>query len=54
VGSILRTSDAEIPWWRVVGAGGQLRSPHPARQTSLLEKEGVSLENGKVLVVRNR
>lgn len=53
VGSILRTSDAEIPWWRVVGAGGQLRSPHPTRQRQLLEKEGVSLKNGKVLVARN-
>jgi methylated-DNA-protein-cysteine methyltransferase-like protein len=53
VGSILRTSGAEIPWWRVVGAGGQLRSPHPTRQRSLLEKEGVRLRNGKVLVARN-
>jgi methylated-DNA-protein-cysteine methyltransferase related protein len=53
VGSILRTSDADIPWWRVVGAGGQLRSPHPTRQKRLLEKEGVSLRNGKVLIARN-
>ncbi|HLF59806.1 MAG TPA: MGMT family protein [Acidimicrobiia bacterium] len=53
VGSILRTSDAEIPWWRVVGAGGQLRSPHPDRQRRLLEEEGVSLEEGKVHVARN-
>ena len=53
VGSILRTSDAEIPWWRVVGAGGQLRSLHPIRQRRLLEKEGVSLRNGKVLFARN-
>lgn len=53
VGSILRTSHAEIPWWRVVGAGGQLRSPHPARQKRLLEKEGVRLENGKVIDARN-
>jgi methylated-DNA-protein-cysteine methyltransferase-like protein len=53
VGSILRTSDAAIPWWRVVGAGGQLRSPHPTRQKRLLEREGVTLKNGKVLVARN-
>ncbi|MEX1124900.1 MAG: MGMT family protein [Acidimicrobiia bacterium] len=53
VGSILRTSDAEIPWWRVVGAGGQLRSPHPIRQKRLLEREGVHLVNGMVLVARN-
>ncbi|HLF42898.1 MAG TPA: MGMT family protein [Acidimicrobiia bacterium] len=53
VGSILRTSGAEIPWWRVVGAGGQLRSPHPTRQKRLLEREGVSLRNGKVLFARN-
>ena len=53
VGSILRTSDSEIPWWRVVGAGGQLRSPHPTHQQRLLEKEGVKLRNGKVLIARN-
>jgi methylated-DNA-protein-cysteine methyltransferase-like protein len=54
VGSILRTSDADIPWWRVVGSGGQLRSPHPTRQRRLLETEGVALRNGKVLIARNR
>jgi methylated-DNA-protein-cysteine methyltransferase-like protein len=53
VGSILRTSEVEIPWWRVVGAGGHLRSPHPTRQQRLLENEGVSLRNGKVLIARN-
>lgn len=41
VGSLLRTTATEIPWWRVVGAGGHLRSPDPARQARLLTDEGV-------------
>lgn len=46
VGSLLRTAGADIPWWRVVGAGGHLRSPNPARQAKLLADDGV-------LVVKN-
>ncbi len=48
VGSLLRTSDADLPWWRVVGAGGRLRTPHPERQTRLLIDEGVLVVNGRV------
>lgn len=49
VGTVLRTCDAEIPWWRVVGAGGQLRSPDPLRQARLLAAEGVLVRNGRVV-----
>ena len=54
VGTILRTSDLELPWWRVVGAGGQLRTPQPERQAELLVGEGVIVVGGKVIGVRNR
>lgn len=40
VGNLLRTTDAALPWWRVVGAGGRLRSPEPAEQARLLRREG--------------
>ena len=48
VGTLLRTADADLPWWRVVGAGGQIRSPNPKRQIRLLADEGVLLENRRV------
>ena len=44
VGSLLRRTTAEVPWWRVVGAGGYLRSPEPWRQADLLRAEGVTVE----------
>lgn len=48
VGSLLRTSGADIPWWRVVGSGGYLRSPNWARQAQLLTDDGVLVVNGRV------
>jgi methylated-DNA-protein-cysteine methyltransferase-like protein len=54
VGSVLAKCDSELPWWRVVGAGGQLRSPEPRRQTSLLADEGVRVVNGRVHIPRGR
>ena len=35
VGGLLRTSTG-LPWWRVVGAGGHLRSPNTSLQARLL------------------
>lgn len=46
VGTILRQSEG-LPWWRVVGSGGRIRTPDPQRQIRLLTDEGV-------LVVGNR
>jgi methylated-DNA-protein-cysteine methyltransferase-like protein len=40
VGRILAMTDEEIPWWRVVGAGGRLVSPTWAEQKALLIGEG--------------
>lgn len=43
VGSLLRRTTVAIPWWRVVGAGGHLRSPDPRRQAELLRAEDVPM-----------
>lgn len=42
VGGVLRRS-SDVPWWRVVGAGGRLVTPDPSRQARLLRAEGVRL-----------
>jgi methylated-DNA-protein-cysteine methyltransferase-like protein len=47
VGTLLRTSEG-LPWWRVVGAGGRIRTPDPARQIRLLTDEGVLVVDGRV------
>jgi methylated-DNA-protein-cysteine methyltransferase-like protein len=48
VGTLLRRVDADLPWWRVVGAGGYLRSPDPARQARKLADDGVLVVGGRV------
>jgi len=48
VGTVLRNSEG-LPWWRVVGAGGRIRTPDPARQIRLLTDEGVLIVNGRVV-----
>lgn len=50
VGTLLSTTDADLPWWRVVGSGGHLRSPNPARQARLLTDDGVLVVDGKVRI----
>jgi methylated-DNA-protein-cysteine methyltransferase-like protein len=49
VGNLLRTSAENLPWWRVVGAGGRLVSPDPGRQRALLQREGWTFR-GRALV----
>ena len=49
VGTLLRVTTEEVPWWRVVAAGGVLRSPSPSRQAELLAREGVEVRNGRVV-----
>lgn len=48
VGSLLRSSEG-LPWWRVVGSGGRIRTPSPERQIRLLTDEGVLVVNGRVV-----
>jgi methylated-DNA-protein-cysteine methyltransferase-like protein len=43
VGRILRVTDEDVPWWRVVGYGGRLVSPNSAEQATLLQREGYSV-----------
>jgi methylated-DNA-protein-cysteine methyltransferase-like protein len=54
VGTVLRTCDGDVPWWRVVGAGGQIRTPAEEKQADLLLSEGVLVAGGRVVTVRNR
>lgn len=54
VGNLLRTVDADLPWWRVVGAGGRLRSPDIAGQARLLSADGVLVVGGRVIGHANR
>lgn len=48
VGNLLRVSSEDLPWWRVVGSGGRLRSPDPVRQARLLTDDGVLVLAGQV------
>jgi methylated-DNA-protein-cysteine methyltransferase-like protein len=54
VGTVLSNCDDGVPWWRVVGAGGHIRTPPRVRQARLLRDEGVLVVGGKVMTVRNR
>lgn len=38
-----------VPWQRVVNRMGQLTSPDPKRQARALERDGVSIEDGRVV-----
>jgi methylated-DNA-protein-cysteine methyltransferase-like protein len=48
VGTVLRKSEG-LPWWRVVGAGGRIRTPVEAGQIRLLADEGVLVIDGRVV-----
>lgn len=48
VGTLLRNSEG-LPWWRVVGHGGRIRTPDPARQIRLLTDEGVLIVDERVV-----
>jgi methylated-DNA-protein-cysteine methyltransferase-like protein len=47
VGTVLSKTEG-LPWWRVVGSGGRIRTPDPQRQASLLADEGVLIIDNKV------
>jgi len=49
VGRILRETDVDIPWWRVVNASGQLRASDPDLQSQLLREEAVIVRNHRVI-----
>jgi methylated-DNA-protein-cysteine methyltransferase-like protein len=47
VGNILSKSEG-LPWWRVVGAGGYLKTGHNNRQAELLRAEGVAVNGRRI------
>ncbi|NMO01912.1 DNA methyltransferase [Gordonia sp. TBRC 11910] len=50
VGWIMRTDSADLPWHRVIGAGGR-PAPHLLhRQLEELRAEGVPIRDGRVLL----
>ena len=50
VGTLLRTTAAICPWWRVVGWDGRLRAPDALRQSELLAAEGVAIRHGRAIL----
>lgn len=48
VGRILATTEADVPWWRVVAAGGRLVSGEAELQARRLAAEGVEVQGGRV------
>lgn len=50
VGTVLRTTEG-LPWWRVVGSGGRIRTAVEDRQAARLADEGVLVVDGKVAIV---
>lgn len=50
VGTLIAKSEG-LPWWRVVGSGGRLRSPDKARQARMLTDEGVLVIDYRVVAI---
>ena len=48
VGRVLRGSEG-LPWWRVVTSTGRLVPGHEVEQTRLLEREGITAVDGRVV-----
>ena len=48
VGRILGSTDADVPWWRVVNAAGRLVPGHEGEQAALLVEEDVVVRDGRV------
>jgi methylated-DNA-protein-cysteine methyltransferase-like protein len=48
VGRILATTGIDVPWWRVVNAGGHLVSGDSDEQCQLLRAENVTVVAGRV------
>ena len=49
VGNVLARADVDLPWWRVVAAGGRLAPGHEDRQARLLRREGVTVLGRRVV-----
>jgi methylated-DNA-protein-cysteine methyltransferase related protein len=47
VGRVLRTTDAALPWWRVVSASGRLVPGIEREHADRLEAEGVRVDRAR-------
>ena len=47
VGRILATTAEDVPWWRVVNAGGRLVPGHEVEHARRLRAEGVEVIDGR-------
>ena len=54
VGNLLARDGADLPWWRVVAAGGRLVPGHEERQARLLRREGVAVRGRRIVAARPR
>ena|SRR5581483_6140529 len=52
VGSLLRRTTLDVPWWRVMRADGQLVAPSRAEQARLLRAEGHVVVDGRIKLGR--
>lgn len=48
VGRLLRTTEVQLPWWRVLGAGGRLIAPAATEQARMLRAEGWTVRDGRI------
>jgi methylated-DNA-protein-cysteine methyltransferase related protein len=49
VGAFLAEFGNDVPWWRVVRAGGRLSAPNVADQRRRLRAEGVEIDGERVI-----
>jgi len=54
VGSYLRATAEEVPWWRVVTSTGRLVPGHEQEQARRLRAEGIAVSAGHVVGFRRR
>jgi methylated-DNA-protein-cysteine methyltransferase related protein len=47
VGRVLRTTDATLPWWRVVSASGRLVPGIETEHADRLEAEGIGVDRAR-------
>jgi len=52
VGHALRGCPADVPWYRVLGAGGSIRVDPPQRQLELLRGEGVITQSCRISLAK--
>ncbi len=48
VGGVLARCEDDVPWWRVVTAGGRLVPGHEAEHAARLRAEGIVVAAGRV------